>query len=52
MAKRAITCPLDISDYSSSVNGGNTIFNDLWVRGCNPSRVGVPNTKDELIHPR
>ena len=50
MGKRATTCPLDILDHSLLVNGENTIFNDLRVRGCNPSKVGVLNTKDELVH--
>ena len=38
MDGRIITCYLDILDYFSSVNWGNTIFNDLRVRGYDPSK--------------
>ena len=50
MGGRITTCSLDISDYSLLVNWGNTIFNDLWVRGCDPSRDWISNTEDELVH--
>ena len=52
MGRRATPCPLDISNYSSSVNRGNTIFNDLWIQSYDPFRIWVPNIKDELVHPR
>ena len=52
MGGRATTCSLDISDYPSSVNWGNTLFNDLWVRDYDPSRDWFSNIEDELVHSR
>ena len=49
MGRKATLCPLDISDYSSSVNKGNTIFNDLWIRSYDPSRIWVPTLRTSLF---
>ena len=36
MGRKATPCPLDISDYSSSINKGNTFFNDLGSEAMIP----------------
>ena len=40
---------MDILDHTSEVNGGNSLFNDLWSRGCHSFRNWLPNAKDQLI---
>ena len=51
MVGRATTCSLDISNYSSSVNWGNTLFNDLWVQGLIPLEVGFPTLSTSFFTP-
>ena len=49
MGGRAATHSLDILDYSSLINRGNTIFNDLWIRSYDPSRIWVPTLRTSLF---
>ena len=49
MGGQASTCPLDISDYPSQVDGGDPFFNDLWGRGCDSFGNWIPNTEDKFI---
>ena len=50
MGGRVVTRPLDISDYTSQVNKGDTIFNDVWGRGHNSFGDRIPNIDDEFFH--
>ena len=49
MGGRAATCPVDISNHTLQINGGNPLFDDLWDRGCNSSRNKLSNTENQLI---
>ena len=51
MVGRATTCSLDISNYSSSVNWRNTLFNDLWVQGLIPLEDGFPTLSTSFFIP-
>ena len=50
MGGRVATHPLDILDYASQVNKGDTIFNDIWGRGRYFVGNWIPNIKDEFFH--
>ena len=50
MGGRAITHPLDISDYTSQVNKEDPLLNDLWSRNYDSFGDWIPNTENELFH--
>ena len=51
MGGRASTCPLDISDHPSQVNGGDPLFNDLWGEAVIPLETGFPMLRTSLFTP-
>ena len=51
MGGGAATCSLDISDYSSSINWGNTLFHNLWSKAVIPLETGFPTLGTSLFTP-
>ena len=50
MGRRAATRLMDLPNYTTAINRGDTFCHDLWGRGCYPFRGKLPNVKDELLH--